>query len=99
MTESDPSRRPRSARQASAVQPGSTAARAHEVWSAAFSTVALAGLSFWSLNAQLAAGIEVKQALVTVGVVLLCVARTHGLGAGALTAPAVHIGGQWGGAR
>ncbi|MEU6562638.1 hypothetical protein [Nocardia nova] len=99
MTESVPARRPRRPRQVSTTQPDSSAARAHELWSAACSTVALAGLSFWSLNTQLAAGIEVNQAVVTVGVVLLCVGRARGVGAGALTMPPIHIGGPWGGAR
>ena len=97
MTESVPSRRPRRPRQPPAVKPGfPTAERAHELWSAACTTVALAGLSFWSLSTQLAAGIEVKQAAVTVGVVLLCVGRVRGLGAGVLPS---HSGGPWGAGR
>ncbi|MGC4989918.1 hypothetical protein [Nocardia salmonicida] len=79
MTESNPPRKPRRGTNAPAAEPGFAATeRAHELWSAACTTVALAALSFWSLSTQLAAGIEMNQAVVTVGVVLLCVGRARG---------------------
>lgn len=80
MTESNPPRKPRRGGKAtSALGPRfSGTERVHELWSAACTTIALAGLSFWSLSTQLAAGIEVNQAVVTVGVVLLCVGRVRG---------------------
>ncbi|MGN2642284.1 hypothetical protein ACTD5D_40175 [Nocardia takedensis] len=99
MSGSVPSHRPRRRRPSAAAPGFLPAERAHELWSAAATTVALAGLSFWSLSTQLAAGIEVNQAAVTIGVVLLCVGRARGLGAATATMLPGRAGGAWGAGR
>jgi hypothetical protein len=66
----------------------------HTPWASTVTTVFLAALSFWCLNAQVVAGINVNTAAAAIVVILLCIGQISGAAAGVsrLVAPSDQIG-------